>query len=186
MVLKRKGPQAMHFIIVAGIAGLLLLVGCGPAQVKSKAMVPVHLTLAERHPVAVALHVDGGRSEHAMNLPVISNEKFLEALQAAIRQSTLFQDIAVDPAGDYRIDATIFNLSQPFFVRNPVQLEVAWQLTRMPDREIIWKKSIITSDTGLPSSEQSNAAGYNKTRAIEKAAQKNIKMALEQMSKINL
>jgi hypothetical protein len=186
MVLKRKGNQVKHFPIMAGILGLLLLIGCAPAAVQFKGMIPPQLTLAEKHPATVTLHVDGGRSEHAMRLPVISNEVFLKALQEAVRQSTVFRDIAVEPAGDYRIDASIFNLSQPFYVRKPVQLEIAWQLTRMSSGKIIWKESITTSDTGFPSAEPSEDQFYDKTRAIERVAQKNIKMALEQMSQINL
>ncbi len=183
-MLNWKRSIAFRALLTAIIPGLLVIVGCAPSNVKSEGMIPDQITVLEQHSGTVLIHVDGGRDDHAMDLPQISNEVFLEALKKAVKQSGIFTAISEGEDGSFRIDAFIFNLSQPFFVRNPVHLEIGWKLIRMDTSEIIWQESLTTTDSGFSPSNGSDSQSYNITKAVERAAQKNIKMALEQMSKV--
>ena len=184
-MLKLIRKNANRIILVVVIVGLLLFIGCAPTKVKPQGMIPEQIVVFEKHSGSVMLHVDGGRNEHSMQLPVISNKVFLEALETAIKQSNIFLTISVGQNADFRINAFIFNLTQAFFGRAPIDLEIAWQLIRMDNGKTLWRESIVTSESGFfPPAGESGSQSYNKTRAIEKAAQQNIKLALEHMSKV--
>ncbi len=170
-------------LFYAILCGTLLAAGCGPGMVKTKQMIPEQMNVVTQHTGTVKLMVAGGRSEHAMKLPEISNEAFLEALEAAVTKSRLFQTAGKEEDADFQIDANIFNLSEPFWGRAPVSLEIAWQLFRLPDQTLLWKDDIVTTDDGYG---DSGGQSYNKTKAIESAARKNISLAIERMSAVNI
>ncbi len=163
--------------------GTLLLTGCGPAQVQSQRLIPENIDLAKQNGGTVELRVAGGHSKHAMQMPEISDEMFMSALETAVAQSKLFDEVVKSDTGDYQISANIFNLSAPFWGRAPVSLEIAWQLYRKKDRRLLWKDDILTSDEGFGTSGKES---YSKVSAIESAARKNIIMALQRMSELDL
>jgi hypothetical protein len=184
MTLKLTRKNASRFILAIVFGGLLFSVGCASTNIKPQGMIPEQIAVFEKHSGSVLLHVDGGSNEHAMQMPVISNEVFLDALETAVKQSNIFQTISDGQNADFRINAFLFNLTQAFFGRAPISLEIAWQLIRLDNGKTLWRESIVTSESGFPSPGDSGSKSYDKTKAIEKAARDNIRLALEHISKV--
>ncbi len=183
MMLKLIGNNPDRMILFVIVFAVILIVGCAPAKIKPEGMIPEPFVLSEQRSGSVIIHVDGGHTGHAMQLPEISNEDFLKALKAAVEQSSLFQTISDGENGDFEISAHIFNLSQAFFGRASVNLEIAWQLIRMNDGKTLWRESIRTYDDGFFPSGNAGSKSYDKTKAIERVARQNISLAIERMSK---
>jgi len=142
-----------------------------------------NINVAKSQAGSVQIKVTGGHTGHAMQMPEISDEMFVKALETAVAQSKLFQEVAKGNTGDYQISANIFNLSAPFWGRAPVSLEIAWQLFRKKDATLLWREAIVTSDEGFG---DSGDKSYSKVGAIESAARKNISLALERMSALDI
>lgn len=182
MIFKNRIDSVLT-LCCAFICGTLLVAGCGPAQVRTQQLIPENINIVKRQTGVVQLMVSGGHSEHAMQMPEISNEMFFAALEKAVAQSNLFQQVTNGDNGDFQISAHIFNLSASFWGRAPVSLEIAWQLFSKKDQTLLWKEDIVTSDEGFG---VSGKEGYSKVGAIESAARKNISTALERMSALDI
>ena len=166
------------------VLAFLILFGCTSGPIKSQAIIPDSYDIAKKQPFTVSLHVDGGREFSPLQIPQISNEALLDALNKAIILSGLFNEI-VKYGEDYKLDLYIFKVSQPLAGSvMTVRVEIGWTLTRKASSEIVWQQSILTSDTAS-SSESLNA--NNRLRlATERAAKLNIREGIKQISKLEL
>lgn len=170
--------------VLSIIFSWVLLSGCTSA-IKVQKMIPENIAIVKQHFGKVVLQVDGGREEHPVGWPQISNDNFMIALKSAVQQSNIFTEVSEDKRGDYRLEAFIFNLVQPLIGYNwKVHLEIAWTLSRLDTKTVLWQDSIITSSTA----EKSGSIGFmSKVKfATEAAAKANIKTALERLSRIGL
>ena len=162
----------------------LIVLGCTSGSIKSQAIIPDSYDITYKHSSAVSLHVDGGREFSPLKIPQISNEVLMETLHQAIIVSDLFDEI-LKSGEDYKLDLYIFKVSQPIAgSKMTVRVEIGWTLTRTASMEIVWQESILTSDTAS-SDEEFNA--NNRIRlATERAAKKNIREGIRQISQLEL
>lgn len=170
----------------ASILGLafLIVLGCTSGPIKSQAIIPESYDIANKQPFTVSLHVDGGREFSPLKIPQISNEALMDALHKAIISSNLFDGI-VKSGEDYKLDLYIFKVSQPIAGSvMTVRVEIGWTLTRKASMEIVWQQSILTSDTSS-SSEKFNVDSRLRL-ATERAAKKNIREGIRQISQLQL
>ena len=180
MIAGYRNPNRLFSAAVIGV--LLMLVACAPGNVHMKAMVPEQMDVVQQHTGSLMLEVEGGREKHEMNLPQIPNATFLEALRTAIEKSRIFSSVSNTGPADYKLAAFIFNLNQPMFINGDVSLEIAWTLTRADTGAVVWQEAIITTGSGFAA----GSSSYNKRVATEQAANKNIVVAIEHLSKIDL
>lgn len=162
----------------------LIVLGCTSGPIKSQAIIPGSYDIANKQPFTVSLHIDGGREFSPLKIPQISNEALLDALQEAITLSDLFDEI-VKFGEDYKLDLYIFKVSQPIAGNEmTVRVEIGWTLTHTASMEIVWQESILTSDTSS-SNEKLNVNSRLKL-ATERAARKNIREGIRQISQLEL
>lgn len=171
--------QVERICILAIISSMVMIIGCAPGNVQVKGMIPGQINVLERQSGTVDLQVEGGQDKHVMGLPAIPNADFMNALKKAIENSGVFPQVVDKGGAQYHLEAFIFNLRQPIFVSGDVSLEVAWTLERKDTGEVIWQEAITTVDSGA----DEYSGGYNKRVATEKAVLKNIKRAIEELSK---
>ncbi len=166
------------------LASMLMTISCGPPRhvVKVDGLIPEQITLSESHDGTVMLQVEGGRETHSMGLYQIPNSEFLTALKTAVEKSGVFSSVAGTDGADFQLMAFIFNISQPFFVKGDVTVEVAWTLAKTDTGEVLWQEAIKTNGNGIAAEGKS----YNKRVAIEQAANENIKQAIERLSRVTL
>ena len=162
----------------------LIVLGCASGPIKSQAIIPDSYDIENKQPFTVSLHVDGGRELSPLKIPQISNEVLMDALHESITLSDLFDEI-IKFGEDYKLDLFIFKVSQPMAGNEmTVRVEIGWTLTHTASMEIVWQESILTSDTAS-SDEEFNA--NNRIRlATERAAKKNIREGIRQISQLEL
>ena len=162
----------------------LIVFGCTSGPIKSQAIIPEVYDIANKQPYTVSLHIDGGREFSLLKIPQISNETLMDALREAIIQSNLFDEI-VEFGEDYKLDLYIFKVSQPIAGSvMTVRVEIGWTLIRRASMDIVWQKSILSSDTS--SSDEALNANNRIKLATERAAKKNIREGIRQISQLNL
>jgi ABC-type uncharacterized transport system auxiliary subunit len=129
---------------------------------------------------SVSLKVDGGREKNPMGVPKISNESLLEAPTQSIEKSGLFSSVR-DGDSDYRLELYVVKVSQPYVGTDmTVSVEIAWTLKNGKTNEIMWRKSLKTSDTATPSEK---GAGISRLAlATQRTARKNIEQGIKMLS----
>lgn len=164
------------------VCGLMIIVACAPGNVRVNEIVPSQMELLEHHSGLIELQVKGGRDSHELSLPQIPNVDFVMALKTAIEQSQVFSQVTEKGNAEYRLEAVIFNLSQPMFAKGDVSLEVAYILSLISTGEVLWQEAITTVGNGMVS----DNASYDKRVATEQAVNENIKTAIERLSRVSL
>jgi uncharacterized protein YceK len=165
---------------------IVILSGCAPSNysIKTENITPEDIAIAYYHKGTVVLTVDGGWDTPFLGLQLMPNGAVMDALKAAIEKSNLFESIS-DDDGNYHLVAFIFDIDQPLLGggETTVSVEIAWTLSLLDTGTILWQESILTSHT-TPSD-----AAFNLMERVniasEEATKANIRIALEQISKIN-
>lgn len=164
--------------------GFLFVSGCTSGLIKSQAIIPASYDIANKNPFTVSLQVEGGREFSPLKIPQISNEALMDALKEAIILSGLFDEI-VKFGEDYKLDLYVFKVSQPIAGSvMTVRVEIGWTLSRADSMETVWQESILTSDTASLN-EKFNVNSRLKL-ATERAAKKNIRQGIRQISRLDL
>jgi hypothetical protein len=171
-------PLILVFAIIIG--GLL---GCSPAA--QKAMVVENIPEAKKHPFTVSVVAQGGSEAGAFDNATISNEDFAKAIEQSIVKIGLFSKVINVQGSDYELSVTIVDLSRPAFGFNmTVEMEAAWSLMHRQSRNIVMRRSIKSSNTATLSEEFSGASRLR--LAVERAARENIRLGLNDISKLDL
>ena len=174
---------SLTWLVVA--IGIAALMGCTyPARVME--LVPENYDMLHHHDGSVEISVEGGKeTSMSTTLCEISNDIYREALAQAIKKSDLFKEILASD-GDYTLHVTINNqeMGERGFADMDVDVMTSWELRDNQTSKVLWK-DVVTSNYKATVSDAFNGA-HRYRMAKEKAAQKNIQMGVEALSKLSL
>jgi hypothetical protein len=169
-------------VVAIGIAALS---GCTyPARVME--LVPENYDMLHYHDGSVQISVDGGKeTSMSTTLCEISNDVYREALTQAIKESGLFKEIP-SSNGDYALHVTINNqeMGERGFADMDVDVMTSWELRDNKTSKVLWKDVMTTNYKATVSDAFNGAHRYR--MAKEKAAQKNIQLGIQALSKLSL
>lgn len=164
--------------------GLLMTMGCAIA-VDRAALVPTTYQLRSHHGGSLSIFVSGGEESGLWNGTRISNEDFDSAVRQAVARSGLFTSVVDKSGAHFRLDAVLRGLFQPGpGLGMDAQIGVFWALKSVSLEGVVWQDLIVT--TGSASVGDAFGAGTRMRIAVERAANKNIQRAIEEMSLLNL
>lgn len=167
------------------IVGMLqVLTGCTFTPDRS-ALVPKTYKIKERHQGTVMLRVSGGKEASGSSDWSIPDEIFAGALEDAINKSALFMRVVSGSDADFRIQVVLQRLFlPPGGGEMESQLSALWVLrAEKPDR-VLWQDFIVT--TGLTPAFETLSGATRITRSMERAANKNILRAIQEMSLVDM
>ena len=144
------------------------------------------LLVAKRHSGAVRVSVLGGKETNPLWKSEISSESFAEALKQAISSSGLFAAVRTDSGTDYLLEVVFTDVDEPLLggFNMTVTLTARWSLVASKTNQTVWRKDIVTPFTAGVGDAFS---GVERLRvANEGAARENIKVGLEELSKVTL
>jgi hypothetical protein len=175
------GRSALY---VACLSSMLILGGCA-SPVTHDAMVPPAPVSAIQHPQSVSVTATGGADTSAAGKPQISNTELQQAVAAAINQSKVFAQTVQGKNGDYSLNVSLFNLTQPSFGFSfTVGVEIGWTLTRVDTGAVVWQESIKSEHTTGAGEAFSGVARLK--MATEGAVRDNIAKGLGKLSALKL
>lgn len=168
-----------------GILGAVIGLGGCASPAGTKEMVSDSAQVVTKHPYSVAVRTAGGRETDKMGASQISDQDFAEALRQSITTTKLFSKVVEGQDSDYLLSVFVANLEQPMMgFSMTVKMEAAWSLTEVKSGKVIWKDTINSTYTASASAA---FAGVERLRiATEGAARENIKMGIEELSKLSL
>ena len=165
--------------------GIAALSGCTyPARVME--LVPENYDMQHHHDGSVLIRVSGGKeTSMSTTLCEISNDVYREALTQAIKKSNLFKEIP-SSGGDYSLHVTINNqeMGERGFADMDVDVMTSWELRDNKTSKVLWQDVLTTNYKATVGDAFNGAHRYR--MAKEKAAQKNIQMGIQALSKLSL
>lgn len=159
---------------------ILFISGCGSSKINSKNISP-NINTKNSFPYNINVLTSGGKEKSVLGIQEVSNINLFEAVTSTIKETKLFLDVKEN--SDLILELFIVRVGQPVAGKSmTVNVEIAWALKNK--NEIIWKESIITSDTKRPADFTS---AYNRVvEATIEATKKNIKEGLIKLSNLNI
>ena len=174
---------SLIFLVVT--IGIAALAGCTyPPRVTE--LVPETYDMLHHHDGTVQISVEGGKeTSMSTTLCEISNDIYREALAQAIKKSDLFKEILASDS-DYTLHVTINNqeMGERGFSDMDVDVMTSWELRDNNTSRILWKDVVTTNYKATVSDAFNGAHRYR--MAKEKAAQKNILMGIQALSKLSI
>jgi hypothetical protein len=166
------------------VSTLHVLAGCTFTPDRS-AMVPATYKIKERYQGVVIIQVSGGEEASRQvggSTPwSISDKVFAEAVEDAIKQSGLFTRVVSRGEADFRIQVVLQRLLLPSGGGEmESQLSALWVLRAGTPDEVLWQDFLVT--TGLTPAFETLSGATRITRSMERAANKNILRAIQEMS----
>ena len=137
----------MKYLILTGAA--LCLVGCASASKPGAMLASVseQTIISETSPLREAVRVgdvDGGKKTNPLWSSQVSSEDFSEAL----RQSLSAHAMLSGGEGDYRLDASLLKVKQPFIgIDMTVTSTVLYELTNLKTGAVVFEETIETPYT---------------------------------------
>lgn len=165
-------------------AAILTLTGCA-SPTSHEAMVPQGITLTKHHAKSVAVVTGGGSETNPAWKSQVSDDALKLALVDAIKQTKTFSSVVEGKSGDYVLNVTIFNVTQPSFGFSfTVSMEMGWTLTRADTGAVVWQESIKSQHTTTTSEA---FAGVTRLKmATEGAVRDNVALGLQKLSALSL
>ena len=158
--------------------------GCA-SPAKSTGMTVNDALIQKQHPHSVRISIEGGNSADPLGLPTVSNEAFAEAVANSIIESKLFSEVKKGDGGDYLLNIHLFSIEQPVMGFNMTsRMEVGWTLVNVVTGKQVMRKTISSSHTATTGDA---FAGVKRIRlATEGAARQNIRLGIQEISKLDL
>lgn len=171
-------------ILIACLATAAILGGCA-SPITHQALLPGAPTIVKQHAQSVAVSAGGGADTSAAGKSNVSDTELQQAVAAAITQSKVFSRVVEGKNGDYVLNVSIVNLTQPNFGFSfTVSTEMAWTLTRSDTGATVWRESIKSEHTATAGEA---FAGTTRLRlATEGAIRNNIEQGLSKISAVSL
>jgi hypothetical protein len=170
----RHGVRSTAVALIA----LQALIACSLAPDRS-ALVPATYAMRSRHPGSVTILVTG------TDAVAMSDELFAQALEEAIKKSALFAQVVTRSEAAFRIEVVLQRLIRPGGgVTAEAQLSALWALRALNADRVVWQDLIVTSGSGTMS--DALWAMSRARIAIERATNKNIQRAIQEMSLVDL
>jgi len=176
----------LKYVIIA--IAIVMVSGCSPSpQVVN--MIPE--TQQYQYPsinktIKIGLVQGGQETDHLIGGSKINNMSFLGALYQAMRNSNIFVDVDPEENPDLNLGVLIISQNQPFAGLNmTVSLIVRYTITDGADSTQIWQKDVFSKYTAtIGCSTLMGSTRLNK--ANEGAVRENIRILLEEISKLDL
>jgi len=181
--MNRNTRVTLKFLIVT--MSILAMFGCSRPP-KAINLVPNDFNMIHRHDASVKIVVEGGTEPgKETTISEITNDIFKEALTKAIHKSNLFREVLVE-GGDYLLKVTINNqeMGERGFADMDVDVMTSWQLTDNNTLKVIWKDVVATNYKATVSDAFDGGKRYRVAK--EKAANKNIQLGIQELSKLSL
>lgn len=177
--------SACRSVLLAACVPVLLTLGGCASPVTHEALVPQNLATVTRHPASVSVATTGGSETSAAGKSQVSNAELQQAVTAAINQSKVFARVVEGKNGDYLLNVSLFNLSQPSFGFSfTVEAEMGWTLTKADTGAVVWRESIKSQHT---TGAGEAFAGVTRLKmATEGAVRANIEKGLTKLSGLKL
>jgi hypothetical protein len=149
-----------------------LLSGCSSIP-KAAGMRVRDVSIAAKQSGSIGVRVSGGQ-DYAFR---ISDERFEQALRESLADAGVFDRIVEADAGDHRLDVV---LGDGFGIEGR-EITVLWTLSRVAPREIVWQELVTSRGRSY------HLIGVVRNRrGLELAAQENIRLGLEKLSRVDL
>lgn len=159
--------------LAAGLFACAVL-GVGCSGVPKAAAMQVHgVSVPAKHPVSLGVRVSGGQEFDFR----ISDAAFEQALRDSLAESGMFARIVEADAGDYRLDVVLGD-GQGLEGR---EITVLWSISRGEPRETIWQEFVTSRGRS-----HHFVGVVRARRSLELAAQENIRLGLEKLSRADL
>lgn len=171
-------------LAIALIGTALALGGCAtPATYQ--AMTPTSVAITKQHAKSVSVEVGGGRDTNSMGKSQIADDQLRLAVVDAIKTSKTFSSVVEGKGGDYKLDVSIINMTQPSFgLSFTVTMEMGWSLTEVSSGKLVWREAVKSEHTATTSDA---FAGVARLRmATEGAAKNNVAAGLAKISALAL
>lgn len=177
-------PLLRPLLLLATVALSLAMGGCA-APANRAAMTPSDMVISKHFPYSLSVSSGGGSETGTMDSSNIADADFKAAIEEAVRNSKLFTSIIQGSGGDYELNVRVTSLSKPLFGTTfTVQMEAAWSLTRVADRNVMLRKAVQSSGTATMGDA---FAGVTRLRlAVEAAARDNISQGLTAIAGLSL
>lgn len=158
-------------------AVVLVLTGCATPANQQAMTVSAPAKITKQHPYSVSVATTGGEETSAMGSSAISNADLKAAIEASIRDSKLFNEVMQGKEGQYHLTVAVTQVEKPLFGASfTVTLETAWTLTRVSDKQIVWRKAVKGAHTATMSD---SLIGVKRLQlAVEGAARANIEQGI--------
>lgn len=169
--------NARHLVLVT-LVGVFVFACSTTLPVSQEAMIPGTVEIARQHPYSVQVVASGGSNAVVFGSPfVISDPELKSAVEETVVKSRVFQSVVQGSNADFALSAKVATLSKSLYGTD-LELEIGWSLVRVADRQVVWRKSIITAASTRNRSE----SGPAMKSAIAEAARENIARALKAVS----
>jgi hypothetical protein len=112
---------------------------------------------------------------------VISDAELKSAIEEAIGSSRLFKSVVQGGSPDFALSARVATLSKRLY-GTELELEIGWSLVRVADRQVLMRRSVITTASTRNRTESEPAM----KAAVAQAARENIAKALKAISELDL
>ena len=166
-----------RILLVICIAICLHVVGCGPqtVPVNNDNMVP-RLDYSAFSPMGKDLSL--ARVKGTTDLPEDENlhvtpEIFQNALTVALRKSSMFEKVTLEPGGDYLLKVKIISQKVIYGVTANSLLYVRYKLFDNKGDKVIWEDKVLS---------QYDTYGGELTYAVEATVRKNITQFIQKLS----
>ena len=164
--MRAASPVAYLFIVAS------LTAGCSSIP-QAEAMRAHEVSIGAKQPASVGVRVSGGQDFEFR----ISDAEFEEALRDSLAEAGIFSRVVEADAGDYRLDVV---LGDGFGVEGRA-ITVLWSLSRADTHDTVWQE-LVTSQ-----GRSHHFVGVVRNRrGLEMAAQENIRLGLEKLSRVHL
>lgn len=159
----------------------LVLAGCASPANQQAMTVSAPAKITKQHPYSVSVATSGGEETTAMGSSAIANADLKAAIEASIRDSKLFNEVMQGKEGQYHLAVAVTQVEKPLMgLSFTVTLETAWTLTRVSDKQVVWRKAVKGAHTATMSD---SVIGVKRLQlAVEGAARANIEQGLTGIS----
>jgi hypothetical protein len=180
------------FTVILGMTFTIMLAGC--TATRMEAMVPEMSPPAKQFPYSVIVGHEGTsiRSPNSLDPDAakffgsssathVNADTFMRSVVESITNSKMFQHVKKTGPTDFRLDTNIISEIQPGpGLQMSSTIVVAWKLTRLNDRQVVFDELIETTHRALPGS----VVGIR--TAVEGAVRDNIQEGINRLSKLDL
>jgi len=170
----------LSFVYIAAIC-VAILSGCASGAKVENIAIPVNAAESYSQKLTEQISIEdvsGGKSTNPLWTSQISNEVFQEALSNALQSRGLLSSDGV-----YSLTAKLVKVEQPLFsFATTVTTHIVYTIKHRTTAEILFEKTMVAPASVKVSEE---FVGVKRLRlANEKSATENIKMFLEELSKL--
>lgn len=168
---------------IAPVLCLLAFLGGCASPASREGMTPTAFQVQKALGQSIKVQTSGGSGTGSFDSSNISDEDLKAAIESAITQSGLFQQVIQQGGSEYELSVRITSLRKPLAgFSMTAEMETAWSLVRSSDQKTVLQKAVMTNFTAGVSDA---FAGVTRLRmAVEGATRENIAQGIRALSAV--